>query len=318
MIFSTGYEMVREVANQGSFSKAANSLGVSGPAVSKQVKSLEERLGLVLFHRTTRAVSLTQAGRQLVDVLNRGDDEISSLLDKLSEGQETPSGKLKINAPMAFGERFLIGQIAEYARLYPNVIVDVEFNDKRVHLVEEGFDLVIRIGALEDSGLIAKRLCNFPSRICASPDFVKKFGTPNRPSDLRQIPAIQYTNATTGPSLSFKSQDGIEEAVHLTPAMYANSIEMLLESTLKGIGFVRAPAFAVNEHLKEGRLIHLLPKYQSIPERCVYAMYPDKRFLPLKVRKFIDILSDYLGNMDQDFEATVDHFTPVAGTEIKQ
>ena len=176
MIFSTGYEMVREVANQGSFSKAANSLGVSGPAVSKQVKSLEQRLGLVLFHRTTRVVSLTQAGRQLVDTLNRGDDEISSLLDQLSEGQETPSGKLKINVPMAFGERFLIDPIAEYARLYPNVIVDVEFNDKRVHLVEEGFDLVIRIGALEDSGLIAKRLCDFPAKICASPDFVKRFG----------------------------------------------------------------------------------------------------------------------------------------------
>ena len=170
----------------------------------------------------------------------------------------------------------------------------------------------------KDGWLIAKRLCNFPAKICASPDFVKKFGMPNRPSDLRHIPAIQYTNATTGPSLSFKSQDGIEEAIQLTPAMYANSIEMLLESTLKGIGFVRAPAFAVNEHLKEGRLIHLLPKYQSIPERGVYAMYPDKRFLPLKVRKFIDLISDNLGNMDQDFKATVDHFTPVAEIEIKQ
>ena len=301
MIFSTGYEMFREVANHSSFSKAANSLGVSGPAVSKQVKSLEQRLGLVLFHRTTRAVSLTQAGRQLIDALNRGDDEISSLLDQLSEGQETPSGKLKINAPMAFGERFLISPIAEYARLYPDVVVDVEFNDKRVHLVEEGFDLVIRIGALEDSGLIAKRLCDFPAKICASPDFIDRFGMPNQPSDLRHIPAIQYTNAATGLSLAFKSQDGIEETVHLTPRMYANSVEMLVESTLKGIGFVRAPAFAVNEHLKEGRLIHLLPKYQSLPERGVYAIYPDKRFLPLKVRKFIDLLSDYLGSIDQEF-----------------
>jgi len=269
--------------------------------VSKQVKSLEQRLGLVLFHRTTRAVSLTQAGRQLIDALNRGDDEISSLLDQLSAGQETPSGKLKINAPMAFGERFLISPIAEYARLYPDVVVDVEFNDKRVHLVEEGFDLVIRIGALEDSGLIAKRLCDFPAKICASPDFIDRFGMPNQPSDLRHIPAIQYTNAATGLSLAFKSQDGIEETVHLTPRMYANSVEMLVESTLKGIGFVRAPAFAVNEHLKEGRLIHLLPKYQSLPERGVYAIYPDKRFLPLKVRKFIDLLSDYLGNIDQKF-----------------
>jgi len=298
MLFSNGYEMVREVANHGSFSKAASALGISGPAVSKQVKSLEQRLGLVLFHRTTRMVSLTEAGRQLVDALNRGDDEISSLLEQLFEGQEKPSGKLKINAPMAFGERFLVGPIAEYAHLYPEVIVDIEFNDKRVHLVEEGFDLVIRIGTLEDSGLIAKRLCGFPARICASPDFINRFGMPTRPSDLRHIPAVQYANAVTGLSLAFKSSDGKEEAVNLTPAIYANSIEMLLESALKGIGYARVPLFAVNEHLKDGRLIHLLPEYQSLPERSVYAIYPDKRFLPLKVRKLIDLLSDRLSKMD--------------------
>jgi len=301
MIFSSGYEMVREVANHGSFTKAANALGISGPAVSKQVKSLEQRLGLLLFHRTTRTVSLTEAGRQLVDALNRGDDEISGLLDLLSEGQEKPSGKLKINAPMAFGERFLVGPIAEFARIYPEVIVDVEFNDKRVHLVEEGFDLVIRIGTLEDSGLIAKRLCGFPAKICASPDFIKRFGMPNRPADLRHIPAVQYANAATGLLLAFRSPNGKEEAAQLTPAIYANSIGMLVESALKGIGYARAPSFAVNEHIKEGRLLHLLPEYKSLPERSVYAIYPDKRFLPLKVRKFIDLLSDCLGTMDKHF-----------------
>ena len=301
MLFSNGYEMVREVANHGSFSKAASALGISGPAVSKQVKSLEQKLGLLLFHRTTRIVSLTEAGRQLVDALNRGDEEISSLLDELLEGQEKPSGKLKINAPMAFGERFLVGPIAEFARLYPGVIVDVEFNDKRVHLVEEGFDLVIRIGMLEDSGLIAKRLCGFPARLCASPDFIDRFGMPTKPSDLRHIPAVQYANAATGLSLAFKSPDGKEEAVNLTPSIYANSIGMLVESSLKGIGYARAPSFAVSEHIKEGRLIHLLPEYKSLPERSVYAIYPDKRFLPLKVRKFIDLLSDRLNKMDEDF-----------------
>lgn len=301
MLFSNGYEMVREVANHGSFSKAARALGVSGAAVSKQVKFLEQRLGLVLFHRTTRIVSLTEAGRQLVDALNRGGDEISGLLDQLSEGQEKPSGKLKINAPMAFGERFLVGPIAEYARLYPEVIVDVEFNDKRVHLVEEGFDLIIRIGALENSGLIAKRLCGFPAKICASPDFIGRFGMPARPLDLRYIPAVHYTNTASGLSLRFKSHGGKEEAIHLTPAIYANSIAMLTESVLTGIGYARVPSFSVNEHIKEGRLIHLFPNYKLLPERGVYAIYPDKRFLPLKVRKFIDLLSERLGEMDEDF-----------------
>lgn len=300
MLFLTGYEMVRAVANHGSFSKAAVALGVSGAAVSKQVKSLEQRLGLVIFHRTTRNVSLTEAGKQLVDALNRGNDEISSLMDQLYEGKEKPSGKLKINAPMAFGERFLVSPIAEYARLYPEVTVDVEFNDKRVHLVEEGFDLVIRIGKLEDSGLISKRLCGFPAKICASPDFIDRFGMPTKPLDLRHIPAVHYVNASTGLSLSFKSPGGNEESVQLTPAIYANSIGMLLESVFKGIGYAKAPSFAVNEYIEEGRLINLLPEYEALPERGVYAIYPDKRFLPLKVRKFIDLLSDHLGKMYKD------------------
>ena len=294
MIYSSGIEMVREVANQGSFTNAANALGVSGAAVSRQVKSLEQKLGLVLFHRTTRTVSLTEAGRHLVDALNRGDDEVSNLLDRLSEGQERPSGRLKLNAPMAFGERFLVGPIADYARLYPGVIVDVEFNDKRVHLVEEGYDLVIRIGTLEDSGLVAKRLCDFSSGICASPDFLERHGVPATPSDLRHLPFVHYTNTSTGVALSYKAPDGSLGSVNLTPAIYANSIAMLVEATVQGVGFARLPTFAIHQQIEDGRLVYVLPDYDSLPERGIYAIYPDKRFLPLKVRKFIDLLSDSL------------------------
>ena len=134
-----------------------------------------------------------------------------------------------------------------------------------------------------NSSLIAKRLCGFPARIRASTDFIDRFGMPTRPSDLRHIPAVHYANAATGLSLAFKSPAGKEEAVNLTPTIYANSIGMLVESALKGIGYARIPFFAVNEHIKEGRLIHLLPEYKSLPERSVCAIYPDKRFLPLKV-----------------------------------
>ena len=124
---------------------------------------------------------------------------------------------------------------------------------------------------------------------------------PTRPSDLRHIPAVHYANAAAGLTLAFKSPAGKEEAVQMTPAIYANSIGMLVESALRGIGYARVPSFAVNKHIKNGRLIHLLPEYKSLPERSVYAIYPDKRFLPLKVRKFIDLLSDYLINIDEKF-----------------
>ena len=301
MIFANGFEMTREVASHGSFSKAADALGVSGAAVSKQVKSLEQRLGLVLFHRTTRTVTLTEAGKQLVDTLNRGDDEVANLLARLAEGQERPSGRLKLNAPMAFGERYLVKPIAEYARLYPDVIVDAEFNDKRVHLVEEGYDLIIRIGALEDSGLIAKRLCDFPAHICASPSLLEQWGTPTTPDDLRALPAVMYSNASTGSSLTYRTPEGEQGTVNLTPTIFANSISMLVESTLQGIGFARLPAFACQQYIDDGSLIKMLPKYTIMPERGIYAIYPDKRFLPLKVRKLIDLLYTRLSNSAELF-----------------
>ena len=294
MIYSNGFEMFREVAKHQSFTKAANALDVSSAAVSRQVKSLEQRLGLLLLHRTTRSVALTEAGRNLVDALNRSETEVSSCLTQLGRGNEKPSGKLKINAPMAFGEKFLVSPIAEYARLYPDVILDIEFDDKRVHLIEEGYDLVIRIGALEDSGLVAKRLCDFPSRICASKDFINQYGEPSSPDGLRQLPFVQYTNSPLGNTLNYRATSGQEGSVSLAPAIYTNSLAMLVESTLQGIGFARLPAFAVEKHIESGALNRLLCEYECLPEHAIYAIYPDKRFLPLKVRKFIDLLYDRL------------------------
>jgi DNA-binding transcriptional LysR family regulator len=294
MIYSNGFEMFREVAKHQSFTKAADVLDVSSAAVSRQVKSLEQRLGLLLLHRTTRSVALTEAGRDLFDALNRSEGEVSSCLKQLGRGNEKPSGKLKINAPIAFGERFLVSPIAEYARLYPDVILDIDFDDKRVHLIEEGYDLVIRIGALEDSGLVAKRLCDFPSRICASKDFIKQHGKPSSPDGLRKLPFVQYTNSPLGNTLNYRATSGHEGSVSLAPAIYTNSLAMLVESTLKGIGFARLPAFAVENHIESGTLIQLLCEYECLPERAIYAIYPDKRFLPLKVRKFIDLLYDRL------------------------
>lgn len=294
MIFESGFEAVREVAKQGSFTNAARVLGITGPAVSRQVKSLEERLGLVLFHRTTRTVTLTEAGQQLVGTLERGNEEVSGLIERLAEGQQRPFGKLKINAPMAFGEKFLVGPIAEYASLYPDVTVDVEFDDKRVHLVEEGYDLVIRIGALEDTGLIAKKLCDFPAVICASPEFLANHGKPQTPAELTKLPAVVYSNSASGHSMSYRGLNGDVGVVSLSPAIYANTIGMLLEATKQGLGFSRLPKVFCAEAIGDGTLTEILPEYDLIPDRAIFAMYPEKRHLPLKVRKFIDHLSQTL------------------------
>ena len=294
MLFDSRFDVLIKVSQTGSFIRAANELGISGAAVSKQIKSLEDRLGVVLFNRTTRVVTLTEAGEKLFYTVSRAGAEISDVLDTFAEGLKKPSGLLKINAPMAFGEKFLVNPMTEYSMAYPEVIMDIEFNDRKVNVVEEGYDLVIRIGKLEDSGLIAKRLCDFETCICASPAFIKKYGIPRSPIDLKYMPAVHYKNSSTGLSFHFKDLEGKTDSIDVEPAIYANSMEMLIQSTLKGIGFAVLPTSFCFDYINDGQMIKLLSEYKSLPERGIYAVYPDRRFLPMKVRIFIDFLKKYL------------------------
>lgn len=295
MIFETGFETMRAVAENSSFTKAAQQLGVTGPAVSKQIKQLEERLSLTLFHRTTRSVTLTESGKQLFSALEKSNEELSSLIELLAEDRQRPFGKLKINAPMSFGEKFLAEPIAEFGKIYPDVTLEVEFDDKKVHLIEEGYDLIIRIGALESSSLIAKKLCNFSATICASPEFIDFYGMPATPEELQKLPAVIYTNS--GTAIEYENPEGTRGSINSRPAIYANSIEMLTEATLKGIGYVRLPDFFNSKYLNNGLLVSLLPNFKLLPERGIYAIYPDRRYLPLKVRKFIDHLATSMNNV---------------------
>ena len=291
MIFNSGFEVFREVVNQGSFIGAANALGISAPAVSKQIKLLENRLGLLLLYRTTRNVTLTDIGKQLFDTLDNSHEELSDLLRLLSNQQEQPSGKLRINAPMAFGEKFLVDPISEYAKNYPDVLIDVEFDDKRVHLVDDGFDVIISIGKLEDSGSVAKKLGNIQHWFFVSPSFIKMYNEINSPEDLRSVPAVIYRN--TSSILNYIDAGGKEQSISLLPNLYANSIAMLVGGVLNGLGFAGLPIFAAEEHTKSGKLIQILKEYTPNPKSDVFVIYPDKRFLPLKVRKFIDLLSKH-------------------------
>lgn len=297
MLYARGLDVLIQVYKYGSISQAAKALGISAPAVSAQIKSLEAQFGLVLFNRTTRSVTPTEATEKLVATLQHSAAEFTDVLDSLSGEKERPYGKLRLNAPMAFGEKFLVSPIAEFARRYPEVIIDAEFNDNRVHLVEEGYDLIIRIGKLEDSGLIAKRLCGFRSILCASPAFLSRYQKPHHPSDLSHLPAVIYSNAPA--QLSYRAPGGETGHIALQPAIYANAIGMLLEATIQGVGIARLPAFACQDYIESGALLPLLPDYVLIPEMDIYAIYPDRRYLPLKVRKFIDLLAEQLGTLDK-------------------
>lgn len=291
MVLSTNFKTLLEVAGQGSFVGASRALGISAAAVSKQIKKLEEQLGFLLFHRTTRSVVLTESGKQLVDCLKRNRDETQHLLVQLSDKHGQPSGRLRINAPMGFGEKFLVSPLTEYAKLYPRVILDVEFNDHKIHPIDDGFDVIIRIGRLVDSELIARKLADFSIYLCASPAFIEKFGEVNTPEKLSRLPAVIYSYALQ--QVNYVAPDGKNGTLNLKPAIFANSIGMMLNATLKGIGFARLPAFACNQEIKDGKLIHLLPSYSIAPDVGLYAIYPNREYLPLKVRTFVDLISNH-------------------------
>ena len=298
MIYSSAVEIFRAVMKRGSFVGAADELGISGAAVSKQVKSLEQRLNLVLFYRTTRSVVPTEAAQRLADLLMRGHDEFGMLLDEVGDSQARPSGRLRINVPMSFGELFLRRPIAIYARQYPDVTVDVDFDDRRVHLVEDGYDLVVRIGVLKDSGLIARRVGDCPLYICAAPRFVEDHGMPASPADIPALPAVIYSLASAATSWSCRDVNGVQITVGLRPALYANSAGMMLDACVEGVGLAVLPHFSCADALADGRLVRLLPGYETVPDLGIYVVYPDKRFVPLKVRRFIDVIAAELASRD--------------------
>jgi DNA-binding transcriptional LysR family regulator len=294
MLYSSAVEIFRAVMKRGNFVGAADELGISGAAVSKQIKSLEQRLNLVLFYRTTRSVVPTEAARRLADLLLRNHDEFGTLLDQLSDAQATPSGRLRVNVPMSFGELFLRRPIAIFARRYPDVTVDVDFDDRRVHLVEDGYDLVVRIGVLEDSGLIARRVGDCPLYLCAAPQLLESHGMPASPADIPALPAVIYSLAAAASSWSCRDTDGVQTTVGLRPALYANSAGMMLEACIEGVGVAILPHFSCADALATGRLVRLLPEFDTVPDLGIYAVYPDKRFVPLKVRSFIDVIASEL------------------------
>ena len=222
--------------------------------------------------------------------MNQSEEHLNGVLEELADEQSTPTGRLKINVPMSYGELFLAKPMAKFAAAYPDVIIDVDFDDKRVHLIEEGYDLVIRIGILEDSGLIAKRISDFPVLMCASPKLIAELGNPKTPKDLSNWPFICYSNAAQPSLWSYKSDEEKSSSVNLRPSLYANSASMMKEACIEGVGAALLPQFTCEAEIKNGNLIHMLPEYQTAPERGIYVVYPDKKFLPLKVRKFIDML----------------------------
>ena len=277
------------VADARSFTQGARCLGVSSAQVSKLVARLENRLGARLLNRTTRDVSLTDTGRAYLERARILLEDFESLEGSVRD-QSGPRGLLKISAPVSFGASQLTPALLDFAQAYPDVALDVSSTDRMVNLVEEGFDVGVRIGQLPDSSLIARRLAAVRLVTCASPEYLQRFGSPLTPQDLAAHEAIIDTNSPDPAVWRFKSHNDSHD-VRVHGRLRFAGAEACVAAARIGLGVTRTPAFAADDDLRSGRLVPLLCVFE--PEMIhVHAVYPHARHLAAKVRVFVDFLAE--------------------------
>lgn len=273
-------------AQTGSFTAAAEQLGVSNRLTSKYVAELEARLGARLLQRTTRKVGLTPAGEDLLSRAPALLDDLDDLLAAVSQGSRGLSGVLRISAPVTFGEIWVAGMLARFADPHPDLIIDLKFNDRYVDLAAEGIDLAFRLGHFDLASLKVRRLGTFRGHVVASPDYLARNGTPATPDDLAGHACILDTNRRTPRRWTFR-REGTELSVTVEGKFQVNSARAAADLAISGLGIAFAPHFAVCEALADGKLMSLLEGYTG-DTAPIGAVYLEGRALPLKVRALID------------------------------
>lgn len=281
------------VVECGSFSRAGERLGTSKSAVSKRISQLETDLGVCLLHRTTRQLNLTEAGERYYDYARNALMIASEGEDAITQLQGKPRGRLRINAPMAFGRLHIAPHIADFLSENPDISIDMLMDDKVVDMVEGSFDIAVRIGQLPDSSLIARRLADCQSVLCASPEYLVKFGFPKIPADLVEHNCLFYSYFQAGIEWTFIGSEG-EVKIQPRGNYQVNNSEALHEALLAGLGICQMPTFIVSNALKAGKLVALMPAYK-LPKHAIYAVFSERKHLPAKVRVFLDFLQERLG-----------------------
>jgi DNA-binding transcriptional LysR family regulator len=279
----------KQVVESGSLTSAAERLGVATSAISRRVKDLEEHLGTQLLQRTTRQMRLTSAGERFYD---RANGILNALEEAEAEAGDTArslSGPLRVAAPLSFGQMYLAPLLIEFAQQHPELLLDVDFSDRMVDLVAEGYDMAIRAGSLSDSTLVARKLTEFPTVVSASPDFWERMGLPDAPEALIGLPALCYAGSDRGDVWRFKAPDGRTGQLPMTVAMRATNGEFLCDAAAEGIGVVMQPSFICHGHVRDGRLRPVFQDH-SWNTVTVYAVYPQTRHLSTRARALIDFL----------------------------
>jgi DNA-binding transcriptional LysR family regulator len=250
---------VKVVAHQ-SFADAAREMGLSRAGVSKHVAALEQSLGARLLNRNTRRLHLAEVGAVVHERYARILEEIDEVERNAGALQTNPRGVLRITAPVSFGIPHLAPAIAEYAARYPDVAIDIVLNDRTVDLIEEGFDVAVRIGRLVDSTLVARRIATIRFALCAAPAYLQRRGVPRRPADLNGHDCLEYSYRQTGNEWHFTGPDGTRESVRVDCRLKANNPQILHTAALNGAGIEFNPTFVVGADIAAGRLVTLLPE----------------------------------------------------------
>ena len=286
--------MFVRVVEAGSITKAAEQLNIAKSAVSRRLKELETRLGSQLISRTTRQSNLTQAGEQYYQKVHHILSEVDALNEETSGTPTRIEGTLKMTAPLSFGLMHLNDVIDEYANQHPELKFELDFSDRHTDLIEEGFELAIRIRELQDSSYQAKRLALIRYALCASPEYLERMGTPKTFDDLSEHEFLQYGMSKSS-TIELIDEQGKKHQVAVNGKIKANNGDFLREMAVKGHGIAFLPTFITYQALISGELVPILQQYQ-LPTSNAYAVYPKNRFLSQRCRYLIDFIAERFGD----------------------
>jgi DNA-binding transcriptional LysR family regulator len=289
------YEMsvfAKVVAN-GSLSAAARDLGVSTAVVSRRLAGLEARLGVRLVNRTTRRLALTDEGASYHEACVRILGEIEDADAAAAARRVEPQGLLKVALPASFGHKHIAPLIPPFAARYPKIHLALSLSDRTVNVIEEGYDLAIRIGQLEDSSLAARKLAPNRRVVCASPEYLRTHGAPRTPDDLPKHNCLTTNDLQM--NWEYRGQDGKRGVIRVSGHYACDNWEVLREWAMAGLGVALKSTWDVRKQLEEGSLVRLLPGFDFGTDVAIYAVYPHRRYLPAKTRVFIDYLAESFG-----------------------
>ncbi|KRG31997.1 MULTISPECIES: LysR family transcriptional regulator [unclassified Psychrobacter] len=286
--------MFVRIVEAGSITKAAEQLNIAKSAVSRRLKELETRLGSQLISRTTRQSNLTQAGEQYYQKVHHILSEVDALNEETSGTPTRIEGTLKMTAPLSFGLMHLNDVIDEYANQHPELKFELDFSDRHTDLIEEGFELAIRIRELQDSSYQAKRLALIRYALCASPEYLERMGTPKTFDDLTEHEFLQYGMSKSS-AIELIDKQGKKHQVAVNGKIKANNGDFLREMAVKGHGIAFLPTFITYQALISGELVPILQQYQ-LPTLNAYAVYPKNRFLSQRCRYLIDFIAERFGD----------------------